>query len=112
MTVYNFGKTFILLLVLAIFSGCLEETGIYSCTYESRSTGCGGKGWKSWKTECYEFDIEDYKEGWTPERVCNKFTGSDTHCAGGCCINSEYRNTRLSRGGMFITYPTSNLFAC
>jgi hypothetical protein len=58
MTVYNFGKTFILLLVLAIFSGCLEETGIYSCTYESRSTGCGGKGWKSWKTECYEFDIE------------------------------------------------------
>lgn len=71
---------------------------IYCCTYQSRATGCGGTGWKDWKDGSDQFNIDDYLEGWTPERVCNKYTGSDTECGGSCCINVEYRNNTLSSG--------------
>ena len=97
------GKIFFLLIcfgaisIASFIAGCEEDT-VYHCTYEVRSTGCGGKGWGPWKTECFQFDIEDYKEDWTPEKVCNQFKGSDTHCGGGCCIYVEYRNNRLSHG--------------
>jgi len=74
-----------------------SESGSYSCSYESRHTGCGGKEWSEWKAECYAFNMDDYKEGWTPEKVCGKYTGSDTNCEGGCCIDIEYMNNKLSR---------------
>ncbi len=72
--------------------------GTYACSYESRSSGCGGVGWSDWTAQCYQFNIDDYQEGWTPERVCNKYTGSDTECGGSCCIYVEYRNTTLKSG--------------
>ena len=71
---------------------------IYACSYEYRSTGCGGVGWSEWTTQCYQFNIDDYQEGWTPERVCNKYMGSGTECGGSCCINYEYRNNVISKG--------------
>jgi len=94
-------KKIILFVLLGLFglavSGC-GESGTYSCNYETRYTGCGGKGWNAWKAECYEFNLDDYKEGWTAEKVCHKFTGTATNCGGGCCIETEHRNNRLSKG--------------
>ncbi len=81
-------------------TGCGEGSGggTYCCQYETRSTGCGGTGWKEWESGTDEFDIVDYQEGWTPERVCNKYTGSGTECGGSCCINYQYRDNTLSDG--------------
>jgi hypothetical protein len=82
-----------------LIAGCGEDGGgIYCCTYESRHTACGGGDWTAWEAEFYQFNIDDYLEDWTPERVCNKFTGSDTECGGGCCIYVEYSNNNLSSG--------------
>ncbi len=99
---------FMLFLVIASLSGAVftagctgrevGESGYYCCRYESRHTGCGGKTWSSWEKLSENFDISTYKEGWTPEKVCNKYTGSTTRCDGGCCISVEYRNNRLSEG--------------
>ena len=89
----------VLIVACAMVITSCSQGSTYCCTYESRHTGCGGVGWSQWETEYYEFDIDDYKEGWTPEQVCNKFTGSDTECGGGCCIEVQYRNNRLSSGG-------------
>jgi hypothetical protein len=90
------------LMVLGLLSGliasCGEEDHIYCCSYESRHSACGGGNYTSWETTDYQFDIWDYKEGWTPEDVCNKFTGSDTECGGSCCIYVEYQNNQLSAG--------------
>jgi hypothetical protein len=82
----------------AVITGC-GDGSIYCVTYETRHTGCGGVGWSDWETEHYEFNIDDYREDWTPERVRDKFTGSATECGGGCCIEVQYRNTSLSSGG-------------
>lgn len=86
--------------VWALVAGCDGIVGgtVYCCTYESRYTGCGGVGWNDWEAEQYEFDLEDYKDGWDAERVCDKFTGSATECGGGCCIEVQYQNTELARG--------------
>lgn len=86
------------LALIVVLSGCSEssESGSYSCTYESRHTGCGGVGWSEWKAECFAFNMDDYKEGWTPETVCGKYTGSNTNCEQSCCIDIEYRNNTLS----------------
>jgi hypothetical protein len=99
----------ILFMVLAslaaatLIAGCTEDFegnggDTYCCRYETRYTGCGGKGWSDWEKESYSFNINDYKEGWTPQRVCDKYTGSTESCGGGYCIFVEYRNTRLTRG--------------
>lgn len=88
---------FSLLFLLIIISGCSENTS-YSCTYESRHTGCGGKEWTIWVKDCVAFNMDDYKEGWTPEKVCEKYSGTDTNCGGGCCIEIEYRNNMISKG--------------
>jgi hypothetical protein len=89
----------LLLTAMLTFSACGEEDGgTYCCTYESRHTGCGGVGWSDWESESYEFNIDDYVEGWTPELVCDKFTGSDTECSATCCINTEYRSNTLADG--------------
>ena len=92
--------TLVFLWSVSLFSLACEDEGggVYACNYESRYTGCGGVGWSDWETECYEFNIDDYLEDWTPERVCNKFTGTDTECGGGCCIEVQYQNTELSSG--------------
>jgi len=86
--------------VAAVTGGCGgdEGGGLYCCTYESRHSACGGGNWTPWVTEHYEFNLDDYVEGWTPERVCAKFSGADTECAGGCCIDTENRNNILSGG--------------
>ena len=76
-----------------------DDGEIYGCSYESRHSGCGGKDWTAWESECFEFNIEDYKEGWSPERICNQYTGSDTSCSSTCCIYTQYRNNQLSYGG-------------
>jgi hypothetical protein len=72
--------------------------GTYCCRYESRHTPCGGGTYSNWQAEKYEFNIDDYVAGWTPEAVCNKFTGNWTNCEAGCCINGQYRNNTLSSG--------------
>lgn len=83
--------------LLAIPVGCgLGEDTIYSCTYETRYSQCGGGNYSPWEQVCYEFDMDDYQDDWTPQRVCNKFTGSDVECGGGCCIYVDYRNNVLS----------------
>lgn len=93
----------VLVVAISGVSGCGDEAGggIYCCSYEVRSTGCGGTDWKEWQTEVYEFNIDDYLEGWTPQRVCDKFSGSDTECGGSCCIEVQYRNTELSGGSCY-----------
>ena len=60
-------KQLILVFILAITSavmliGCGGNGdggggAIYACTFEERSTGCGGVNWSAWDTICYEFDI-------------------------------------------------------
>ncbi len=93
--------TFVLIAAVTtqLMAGCGEDGGgIYCCSYESRSTACGGSGWKPWKATNYQFNIDDYKEGWSPTRVCDKFTGSDTECGGSCCINVQYRGNNLAEG--------------
>jgi len=88
-----------LLVAAVLLCGCGDGSGgIYCCTYESRHTGCGGTGWEAWVSQSYEFNIDDYLEGWTPQRVCDKFSGSDTACEASCCIDIQYRNTTLSSG--------------
>ncbi len=86
------------LILTIVLSGC-SESGSYSCTYESRRTGCGGTGWTKWETECFAFNMDDYKDEWTPEMVCEAYTGSDTKCEQSCCIYIEYRNNILSTNG-------------
>ena len=89
------------LVAIASFGGCGDDEGgggIYCCSYESRHTGCGGTGWTDWEAKSDEFNIDDYLEGWTPERVCNKYTGSDTECSTTCCINVQHRNNQLASG--------------
>jgi len=27
--------------------------------------------WKEWQSEQFEFNLDDYKEGWSAERVCD-----------------------------------------
>jgi hypothetical protein len=98
------GLLFVIIIGLTTIIGCFGEEdegdggAIYSCTYDKRSTGCGGTGWSDWETSCYEFDIDDYVEGWTPEMVCDKFSGSGEECGGSCCILYEYRDNVLSSG--------------
>ncbi|RLB48055.1 MAG: hypothetical protein DRH23_09445 [Deltaproteobacteria bacterium] len=78
--------------------GCGDEGGVYCCTYESRHSACGGGDYTAWATNYYEFNIDDYLEGWSPTDVCDKFSGTDTTCSATCCIYSEDRNTTLSSG--------------
>lgn len=79
--------------------GCGDSTGgVYCCTYDSRHSACGGGDYTAWETNYYEFNIDDYVEGWTPEQVCDKFSGTDTSCSATCCIYSEDRNNVLSSG--------------
>jgi hypothetical protein len=78
--------------------GCGDEGGVYCCTFESRHSACGGGDYTPWEAEYYEFNIDDYQEGWSPDRVCNKFSGGDTTCSATCCVNSEDRNNVLSAG--------------
>ena len=73
--------------------------GIYCCTYDSRHSACGGGSWTDWETESFEFNIDDYVEGWTPEDVCGQYDGSDLECGGSCCIYVEYDNNELTDGG-------------
>ena len=89
-----------LLMSVASVSGCGDDEGggIYCCSYESRHTGCGGTGWTDWESKSEQFNIDDYLEGWTPERVCNKYTGNDTECSDTCCINIQLRNNQLTSG--------------
>ena len=86
------------LILITVLSGCIESES-YSCSYESRRTGCGGKGWSTWESECFEFNMDDYKDEWTPQMVCKKYTGSDTSCGGSCCVYIEYRDNSLSTNG-------------
>jgi len=90
----------LILMASLLTAGCGGEEGggLYCCTYESRHSACGGGNWTAWEIQHYEFDLDDYVEGWTPEQVCAKFSGSDTECAGGCCIDTQDRNNVLSGG--------------
>ncbi len=84
----------------AFVLGCGDGGGtLYHCTYETRHSACGGGDWSEWTSECYAFDLDDYQTGWTPQMVCDKFSGSDTECGGSCCIYVEHRNTTLADGG-------------
>jgi hypothetical protein len=100
---------FIFLVVFLIIPGCCFDTddfdyydeGTYGCAYESRHSGCGGKDWSAWESGCFEFSMDDYREEWTPDRICNEYSGSDTSCSSTCCIYTQYRNTKLSSGGCY-----------
>lgn len=85
--------------LLALGAACDGVAGTeYCCSYESRHTGCGGVDWTDWVAEAFSFDLEDYRDDWDADRVCNQFSGSDEECGGGCCIYVEYRDTTLQRG--------------
>jgi len=75
-----------------------DAGGVYCCTYESRHSACGGGDYTDWVPEYYEFNIDDYLDGWSPTDVCNKFSGTDTSCSATCCIYSEDRNNVLTSG--------------
>jgi hypothetical protein len=95
-------NTVLLLLLSAAALPCCGDgssSGQQHCTYESRHSPCGGSGFGAWTTECYAFNLDDYKEGWTADRVCQKFSGSDTECSSTCCIYVEYRNSTVGGGG-------------
>lgn len=92
------------LLLLSLASGLMawgcgdESGGVYCCTFESRHSACGGGDYTPWETNYYEFNIDDYVEGWSPNDVCDKFSGTDTNCSATCCVYSEDRNNVLSSG--------------
>ena len=84
---------------LLLASACGDEAGgTYCCTFESRHSACGGGDYTTWETKYYEFDLDDYVEGWSPQRVCDKFSGNDTECSATCCIYTEARNNVVSGG--------------
>ncbi len=84
---------------LLFVGGCGEDGNtLYNCSYQSRHTACGGGDWTAWESACYQFDMDDYLDDWTPQRVCDKFSGSDTECSATCCINVEYQNNQLASG--------------
>lgn len=91
----------------AVASGCGGEDGggVYCCTYESRHSACGGGSWTAWETLHYEFDLDDYVEGWTAEQVCAKFSGSDTACSATCCVDTEQRSNVLEAGACPVPSP-------
>jgi len=91
--------------ILVTLGACLlplgcgdDEGGIYCCTYESRHSACGGGDYTEWETQYYEFNIDDYVEGWSTADVCDKFSGTDTTCSATCCVYSEDRNNVLTGG--------------
>ena len=91
--------TLLMLGPLLVVFGCGDDAdSVYCCTYESRHSACGGGDYTDWVTEYYEFNIEDYVDGWSPTDVCNKFSGTDTGCSATCCIYSEDRNNVLTSG--------------
>ena len=75
-----------------------DAGGVYCCTYESRYSACGGGDYSDWEINYYEFNIDDYLEAWSPEKVCDKSSGTDTSCSATCCIYSEDRNNVLCSG--------------
>lgn len=100
---YLIAAAILAIVSMAVLAGCAGDSGggggIYACDYEKRSSACGGGDYSDWEAYCYEFDMDDYLESWTPEMVCDKYSGSDLHCAGSCCIYVDYRNNELSKGG-------------
>jgi len=95
----KYALMFVTLGAALMMSSCGEDGGgVYCCTYESRHSACGGGDYTPWETNYYEFNINDYVEGWSPQDVCDKFSGTDTSCSATCCIYSEDRNNVLSSG--------------
>lgn len=86
--------------MLLLTSACGDESGgVYCCTFESRYSACGGGDYTTWEMEYYEFNLDDYVEGWDAQRVCDKFDGNDTACSATCCIYTEDRLMSVSAGG-------------
>ena len=63
--------------------GCGDEGGgVYCCTYESRRSACGGGDYTAWETNSFEFNIDDYVAGWSPEDVCDMVEAAGLRVAG------------------------------
>ena len=95
-----------MVVTLVLMSGCDTglggggggNSGTFSCTYEQRRTSCSSLSFGSWEAECSPIDFE-LRDDLTPEGFCQEaYTGSDTECAGACCINFEFRNTQTVAG--------------
>ena len=71
---------------------------VFHCTYEERMTSCNSTSFGPWESECRTVDFE-LRDGLTPEGFCQEaYSGSDTECAGGCCMDFEFRNTEAHSG--------------
>jgi hypothetical protein len=97
--------TLLLLSFAIIMTGCGsddDDSGggeIYSCSYESRYwSDCTGD-YSDWEHTCYQFNMDDYVDDYTPEKVCDNMTSGGTHCESTCCINTYVRNKELNNGG-------------
>ncbi len=75
-----------------------ENGGVYCCRYRSESTHCNSGTHDAPEEQSFEFNLDDYVEGSTPESVCGNFSGSHTQCGGGCCINIYYTNLGVTPG--------------
>ena len=99
---FNYFMLVVLLCVIIAVCGCPNNDSNssggqrYACSYEKRSSACGGGNYSVWKKECYSFNSSDYTI--SPQQVCNNVSSNDTHCAAGCCIYVEGRNAVLTAG--------------
>ena len=96
-------KAVLVALVLLLASMGLAACGddgpsIFSCTFEQRKTSCGSSSFGEWEAECRTIDFE-LRDGLSPEQFCqNAYSGSDTECGGGCCLDFQFRATEMRSG--------------
>lgn|GEM_PF-2467163 len=82
-----------------VFSSCGgggDGNGWYSCSYETRHTGCNNYDYTDWEAECVSINSEDYYI--TPQEVCDNLTENTTTCEAGCCVTSEFRDKTFAEG--------------
>ncbi|MBW2509108.1 MAG: hypothetical protein JRE81_10790 [Deltaproteobacteria bacterium] len=60
---------------------CGDEGGVHCCAYESRHSACGGGDYTPWETNYYEFNTDDYVEGWSTSEERNNVL-STRECPG------------------------------
>lgn len=83
----------LLIFALGLVVSCQDDntaSNAISCQYEVGKTGCGGGSFGAFDSRCAT--IDDPRDGYSADQFCDSFRGTDTSCAGGCCVNFKFRN--------------------
>ena len=76
---------------------CGEEETCFRCLYEKRVSSCNSYSYGPWEAGEITEDLENIKSGLSKEDYCNQvYPASDSHCAGGCCLNFQFQNVRVA----------------